>query len=116
MRARMARNFEDQICIIRESAKFLCAAKYRTIMRYRLRFGDAFAAQKYQMCVIGEGAAKFCGPQLQVSNTRSFAWPITTVSNMRYRLKFGDAFAAQKYQICVIGESAAKVCDPQLQP
>ena len=68
--------------------------------------GDAFAAKKYQLCVIGESAAKFCGPQLQVSSIESFVpWLITAVSNMRYRLKFGDAFAAQTYQICVIGES-----------
>jgi len=46
-------------------------------MRYRLKFGDAFAAQKYQMCVIGESPAKFCRP-----------------SPMRYQLK---CFAAQKY-------------------
>ena len=31
-------------------------------MRYLLKFGDAFAAPKYQICVIGECAAKFCGP------------------------------------------------------
>jgi len=31
-------------------------------VRYRLKFGDAFAAQKYQICVIGESATKFWGP------------------------------------------------------
>jgi len=29
--------------------------------RYWLKFGDAFAAQTYQICVIGESAVKFCG-------------------------------------------------------
>jgi len=28
-------------------------------MRYRLKFGNAFAAQKNQICVTGENAAKF---------------------------------------------------------
>jgi len=38
-------------------------AKFHANMRYRLKFGDAFAAQEYQISVIGESAhaAKFCG-------------------------------------------------------
>jgi len=70
-------------------------------MRYRLKFGDAFAAQEYQMCLSVESAGKFFGPSLQVSN-------------MRYQLKFSNALAAQnfKYRICVISESVAKFCDP----
>jgi len=37
-------------------------SKYQTCMRYWLKFGDAFAAQMYQIRVIGESPAKFCGP------------------------------------------------------
>jgi len=69
-------------------------------MRYRLKLGDAFADQKYQICVIGESAAKVCGPQLQVSN-------------MRYLLKFGDALQPKstKYALSV-KVHAAKFCGP----
>ena len=67
-------------------------------MRYRLKFGDAFAAQEYQMCLSVESAGKFFGPSLQVSN-------------MHYQLKLGDAFVGQNFkrQVHVIGESAAEV-------
>ena len=67
-------------------------------MRYWVKFGDAFAAQTYQICVIGESEAKFCGQ----------------IWNMRYRPKLGDAFVCQnfKHQLPVIGESAAKLMWP----
>ena len=70
-------------------------------MRYRLKFGDAFAAQEYQMCLSVESAGKFFGSSLQVSN-------------MRYQLKLGDDFVGQSFkrQVCVIGESAAKLMWP----
>jgi len=45
-------------------------------MRYRLKFGDAFAAQEYQMCLSVESAGRCFGPSLQVSN-------------MHYQLKLG---------------------------
>jgi len=55
-----------------------------------------------QVRVIGESAAKFCGPYLQAPN-------------MRYRMNLGDTLVAgisSTMQVRVIGESAAKLLWP----
>ena len=84
-------------------------------MRYRLKFGDTFAAQKYQMCVIGENPAKFSRPSLHallvevwrrfaaqkyisVESAGKFSGPSLHVSIMRYQLKLGDAFVGQNFK------------------
>ena len=47
-------------------------------MLYRLKFGEAFATQKYQMCVIGESPAKFCRPSLHALSVEVFLQPKNT--------------------------------------
>jgi len=96
-------------------------------MRYWLKFGDPFAAQKNQICVTGENAAKFvarysteyqrtlsaevwrrfCGQTYIIGEgAAKFCGLYTPSIRQRYRLKFGDAFAAQEYQMCLSVESA----------
>jgi len=64
LKLRDTQNPKHQVHDIGESAaKLLWRVTPSVKHGYQLKFGDAFVAQifKYQICVIGESAAKLCG-------------------------------------------------------
>jgi len=65
-------------------------------MRYWLKFGDPFAAQKNQICVTGENAAKFVAHNFTEYQHASLA----------------EVWRRFCGQICITGEGAAKFCGP----
>jgi len=67
-------------------------------MRYRLKFGGAFAAQKNQVCVTGENAAKFAA-----HNSTEYQHALSAEVWRRF---------CNCGQICITGEGAAKFCGP----
>ena len=85
------------ICFIVESARKFCGPSLQVShMRYRLKFGDAFAAQKNQIYVTGENAAKFVA-----HNSTEYQHALSAEVWRRFC-----------GQICIIGEGAAKLCGP----